>query len=279
MAASPGGCSPSSGRPRAGARRRRWSARRGRWRLPARSITPGMQARAAVPLQGGDRVHGRLGRRALGQFLPRAPRPASSFGGVERRAAAVDRARGGAPCCSRPAQPISGCYLSLSPACSSPSPAGIDRASCGSRRVVPVVAAALWLRPQQQPDVFRRGMLGRLPIVSPVFVYAAVLTGAGSDAPAAVHRGGRRRPGLCCGRVGHHRWSFSRGRDGRPCVRGPRLHKRAASAPLRRAIQERDGDAALGGRLRRTRDRPRRRRATGWRPARELPPRPCPSAH
>ena len=45
--------------------------------------------------------------------------------------------------------------------------------------VVLVVAAALWLQPTTSLLYFIVATLGRLPIVSPSFVYAAVLTGAG----------------------------------------------------------------------------------------------------
>ncbi len=54
--------------------------------------------------------------------------------------------------------------------------------------VVLIVAAALWLQPATSLLYFIVATLGRLPIVSPSFVYAAVLTGAGADDRAAAPR-------------------------------------------------------------------------------------------
>ena len=66
--------------------------------------------------------------------------------------------------------------------------------------VVLAVTATLWLRDTVELLRFMVAVFGRLPIVTPVSVYAGVMTGGGRDGRAAVHRGRGLARARCCGR-------------------------------------------------------------------------------
>ena len=88
-------------------------------------------------------------------------------------------------------------------------------------------------------------MLGRLPIVTPVFVYAAVMAAAGADGRAAARRRDRARHGRCCGRRSATALLPARDRR-RPPASPTRRRPTPTSSRcggIARAVQEGDGPA------------------------------------
>ena len=130
------------------------------------------------------------------------------------------------------------------------------RSSCSAS------SGTLWLREASELLRFIVAIMGRLPIVTPVFVYAAVLSAAGlMVAPPLIAVVATERPLL-------RPWAITApvlrgaGRHLRRRVRRARVHARPAAAPVRaRAAGRRRADRHLGGRVGRARARPRAGRA------------------
>ena len=77
-----------------------------------------------------------------------------------------------------------------------------DRSVRVASLVVLAVSASLWLREAHDLSRFVVAIMGRLPIVTPSFVYAAMISVAGADDRAAAARVRGRRHGRCAG----HGW-------------------------------------------------------------------------
>ncbi len=160
---------------------RRWSARRGRCAL-AREVYHPWYARPGRLFLLLMAVGFTVGlEQCAARALAAGPsaRRAAPDDRVEHDAAVMDRARrerhvpgAGSSVSVAPASLCAGLLLSIIPLASA---VAVRVASA----LVLLVAAALWLLPTTSLLHFIVAMFGRLPIVTPVFVYAALLTAAG----------------------------------------------------------------------------------------------------
>ena len=205
-----------------------------------------------------------------------ASRPPSGAD-VERDPAGLDppgrRRRSG----SRPRRRTCGCCRSAPRACCCRvAPIHHDPlVRIASLLVLAVSASALAARSRTTCCRFVVAIMGRLPIVTPSFVYAAILSVAGLmivPPLLAFMAAGRplRRPWMVTAAL-----LYGAGSGDRRRVSGPRLYQRAAAPPARAGPSRtatRRGD--LGGRIRRTGPRPRARtrRAAGRRLTAAWPP-------
>ena len=99
---------------------------------------------------------------------------------VEPGPAGLDRHRRGHACRLRQARRTCGCCLCSAREFSSRFvPVSNSAAVRAASAVVFIITAALWLRPTIDLLHFIVAIFGRLPIVTPVFVYAAVMAAAG----------------------------------------------------------------------------------------------------
>ena len=208
----------------------------------------------------------------LGAWLPaRAHGLRHPVVDVEPRAAGVDRAGARRRCGSRPARPTCGRCRCSRPALLLLDRAAVERAG-GPRRVgrrARRSPATLWLRETVELLRFIVAIFGRLPIVTPVFVYAALMAAAGLMIVPPLVADDRARRGRSCGpslvtalcllavavAAG---FAYARAR----------LHARAAAAAARaRAPGSRRRHGDLGSGVGRTGARSRRRaRRGGWTP-------------
>ena len=102
--------------------------------------------------------------------------------------------------------------------------------------VVLAVAGTLWLRDTVELLRFMVALLGRMPFITPVWVYAALMLACGAMVGPAVRRGGRGDEAAPASVDPHGGAARRRGRDGRPrlCRAGIHLQS-AAAAPFPRA--------------------------------------------
>ena len=262
------GCSPRSGRwPGRPPSSPRWSARHGRCARRARSITPGTPGPGRLfllLLAVGFTVGWSIAR--LGQWLPkrahglRHPLVAWSLAlpvWVALAAGMLSLAPGAA-------------YLWLLPLLG----AGLlfsFRPRVERRRRARGVCASFCWSPRRSGfrntvDLLRFivAIFGRLPIVTPIFVYAAVMAAAGlmlvpplvaalaTDTASPLRRSSRRR-----------RCLFAVAATGKFAYMAPAYTNEEPLRRVARAVQEGDGPARLGGGIGRAGRRSRRRRAVG----------------
>ena len=138
--------------------------------------------------------------------------------------------------------------------------------------LVLLVAAALWLLPTEALLHFTVAIFGRLPVVTPVFVYAAVLTAAGVMLVPPLVATITKTRAVRAAVARDLAWTLRHRHHRRPRLRGAGVHARgtAPAVRARRAGGRRSGD--LGRRFGRAGPRSRRGSAAGWLPAATAPP-------
>ena len=234
-------------------------------RRRARSITRGTRARTGCSPAARRPASPSAGAMArLGRWLPARAHPAAASGAdLERHAAGVDRAgRGCAVVCAGGGLSVdvpllaAGILLVVAPPQQRSAASGSRRSSCSACRGDAVAA--------RDRDLLRFivAVFGRLPIVTPVFVYAAVMSAAGVDGRAAVHRGRRLRTAAAAAVARHRALPRGAGRHLRRRLLAPAYTN---EQPLRRYVRAlQDGDAPdrdVGSGVGRAGPRPRAGRA------------------